>query len=472
MIKLKKTINLLPLFIICLVSALLIFPTINNNIYDHNMIHYFNADEGGLMDLLWMNYSGEKMESMQFDVDYGLELVYLSKFLRVVMSPFIEFTPGTLMYVVRWVHSLAWICSIIGLWRLVGNHFGRGWQQVSAVSLLAVRPAFPYILNSSKPEPLVLLLMIVGLDYAFRLIDKPSKKHLIISVCSMSIAFLIKYTGLFLLPAIIAAMYFSKRYNARKTNSEKNIFAFPEIKKPYLLPLMMGIIIILLPLIVILFYVRKSTGLTFYEELGLWGTAMEKRLILDIWMVGVFSIMASFAIRILNKHNNAYLRIIMKTFNELNSYAFIVFVVFSIATLIFGIKWFINPKHFILVYAQLGTAATSPISVLEPKGLLHALLQNIAEKIHDFDAILFFLFIIYLFIEVYKRHINLNDELFRLIMFKRMVLLIFLVAPAAYMFTLLRMAQHHMLPFFVAMVILVIQGIHMLMSSYHEKKLV
>ena len=60
MIKLKKTINLLPLFIICLVSALLIFPTINNNIYDHNMIHYFNADEGGLMDLLWMNYSGEK----------------------------------------------------------------------------------------------------------------------------------------------------------------------------------------------------------------------------------------------------------------------------------------------------------------------------------------------------------------------------------------------------------------------------
>ena len=234
---------------------------------------------------------------------------------------------------------------------------------------------------------------------------------------------------------------------------------------------MMGIIIILLPLIVILFYVRKSTGLTFYEELGLWGTAMEKRLILDIWMVGVFSIMASFAIRILNKHNNAYLRIIMKTFNELNSYAFIVFVVFSIATLIFGIKWFINPKHFILVYAQLGTAATSPISVLEPKGLLHALLQNIAEKIHDFDAILFFLFIIYLFIEVYKRHINLNDELFRLIMFKRMVLLIFLVAPAAYVYFIENGTTSYV-AFFVAMVILVIQGIHMLMSSYHEKKLV
>ena len=33
-------------------SALLIFPTINNNIYDHNMIHYFNADEGAL----WIFY--------------------------------------------------------------------------------------------------------------------------------------------------------------------------------------------------------------------------------------------------------------------------------------------------------------------------------------------------------------------------------------------------------------------------------
>lgn len=443
-----------------------------NNINDPHMILYFNADEGGLMDLLWMNYSGEKVESMQFEVDYGLELVYLSKFLRTAISPFIEFTPGTLIFVARLIHSVAWIGSIIALWRLVGNHFARGWQQIMAISLLAVRPAFPYILNSSKPEPLILLLMIIGLDYAFRLIDKPSKKHLLISVCSMSIAFLIKYTGLFLFPAIIAAMYFSKRYHAKKNNFEKDIFAFPEIKKSYLLPLMMGIILILLPLITILFYVRKSTGLTFYEEMGLLGTAIEKKLILGIWMLGVFLIVLSLAIWILDKQKNAYLRKIIYIFNELNSYAFIVFGTFFISMLIFGIKWFINPNHFILVYAQLGTAAASPISALEARGLLHTLLMNIARKIHDFDVIICFLFIMYLFIELYNRHINVNDDSFRLIMFKRMVLLVFLIAPITYMFTLLRMAQHHMLPFFVAMTILVIQGIHMLVISSHGKKVV
>ena len=46
------------------------------------------------------------------------------------------------MYVVRWVHSLR-IGSIIALEIRLEIIFGRGWQQVSAVSLLAVRPAFP-----------------------------------------------------------------------------------------------------------------------------------------------------------------------------------------------------------------------------------------------------------------------------------------------------------------------------------------
>jgi len=436
------------------------------------MIYYFNVDEGGLMDLLWMNYSGEKVESMQFEVDYGLELVYLSKFLRIVISPFIEFTPGTLIFVVRLIHSLAWIGSIIALWRLVGNHFARGWQQILAVSLLAVRPALPYILNSSKPEPLILLLMIVGLDYAFRLIDKPFKRYLIISVCSMSIAFLIKYTGLFLLPAIIAAVYFSRRYHESHKNLEKGMFLFSEVKKSYVFPLFLGTLMILLPLIVIYVYVRKSTGMTFCEELGIWGAIKEKSLILALWFIGVFFIMISLGIWFLNQQDKTYLKKIAKICNELNSYAFVVFCIFLIATLIFGIEWLINPKHFILVYAQLGTASTSPLSILETKGLLDSLLQNIIEKIYNFDAVLFFLFIVYLLIEFYKRQGNYRDDFLRLLMFKRMVLLVFLIAPFLYMFTMLRMEEHHMLPFFVAMAVLVIQGLNMLMPSRDEKKII
>lgn len=142
---------------VCLFSLLLALPTIANNINDPNMILYFNADEGGFMNLLWMNYSGKGMEDLLY-VDYGLETLYIADFVRVFVSPFTEVTHGILILVFRCIHLLAWIGTIIAIWRLVGRHFGKGWQPILAVSLLVVRPAFPYLLNNSNSDIPVLFL--------------------------------------------------------------------------------------------------------------------------------------------------------------------------------------------------------------------------------------------------------------------------------------------------------------------------
>lgn len=464
----KKVKNVSILFIICIISFFLIFPAINNNIHDHNMILYFNADEGGIMDVIWMYFSGQKVESLQFDFDYGLELLYLSDFIRLFISPFVEVSPCTLLFVIRCIHSFAWIGAIIALWKLVGNHFGKGWQQMLAIFLLAVRPAFPYVLNSSKPDILVLLLMIVGLDYILMIIDKPRMKYLLVSIICASTAFLIKYSGVFLLVAIIAAVFLSRRYNDSKSDFEKVFFIPSEIKRTYLFPSVIGITIIILPLILIFFYERKSTGITFYEEFGILGTVKQKKLILFIWSLGISLILLSLTSWILNKKNTIYLRKIVKMFNEVNSYAIICCGIFCLATIFFGFRWFFDLKNFILVYAQLGTSIAIK-STVNDNGLLYLFFQNIIEKINAFDTIVVLLFIFYIWLEAYSIHKNLKDDLLKLIAYKRIVLLVFLIVPFIYMFTMLRFAQHHMLPFFVVMSVLVIQSLTMF-KLYHSCK--
>lgn len=455
---------------VCLFSLLLALPTIANNINDPNMILYFNEDEGGFMNLLWMNYSGKGMEDLLY-VDYGIETLYIADFVRVFVSPFMEVTHGTLILVFRCIHLLAWIGAIIALWRLIGNHFGKGWQQILAVTLLVLRPAFPYLLNNSNSDIPVLFFIILGLDYTLRLIDKPNIKSLSIAILCATMGFVIKYYGLLLLPAIILALCFSKYYHDKKSEFVIDTFLFSEIKKAYLLPVFIGVIIIILTSIPILVYVRGSTGITLYEEFGIWGSLKEKKLILWMWLISVFLIGISFLVWMINKQNNIYLKKIAKIFNELNTYAIIVFSGFSITTLLLSIRLFLKPKLFILECAQFGSLIDVKACLVETKGLLLVFLQNVLNKLNTFDGIIFSLFMFYLGMEIYNRRQHLKESFMRLFFLKRMVLLIFLVVPFLYMLTPYRMEKHNMLAFFAVSVILVGQGFHMFVNSFHNAKL-
>ena len=108
--RLRDTIRLTwPLLLVWAAAMLLVMPTINRHVDDPNMIVYVNNDEGGLMDLIWWYYSGEQRASMYYDFDYGLEMVYLAGLARLVPPQVVEFTPGRLALIFRWLHFASWL---------------------------------------------------------------------------------------------------------------------------------------------------------------------------------------------------------------------------------------------------------------------------------------------------------------------------------------------------------------------------
>lgn len=456
--------NWLVLIFACIFTLSLALPTIANNVDDPNMIVYFNNDEGGQMDIIWLYYSGEKRPSFQWDFDYGLLMLYLADFSRLFLSYFVHLTPGMFVLILRWIYLLAWIASFFALWRFVGYHFGNSWQAVLAVILLLVRPAFAYFSNNLKPEPLVVLIMIVGLDYTLRIIDNPFKRaNLLIAIFCAAAAFLVKYAGGFLLIAIIAAMYFAKYFQKRNYNR----IIFSELRISWIFPSLIGLALIALPLIFIFFYVRKSTGFTWYYQYGFWGSLEQNRLMLYICVSGIFLILLSAIILLLSKTRKAPLRNIISCINELNSLFIIVFSIFGIYILLLGFRWIINPMHFINIYAPFGPVILNSgiSSVIADKGLAVSLLQNLIVRIIAFDPLILFLFVFYLAVEIHQRYKNFRHNPLQL--HKRFALLIFIIFGFLVIFSPLRMAQHHMLPFFIAISILILQGFSMFNKNYN-----
>jgi len=458
------------LIIACSVTFFLLFPTVDANINDPNMIVYFNTDEGWLMDLAWSLYSGEKRESFQGDFDVGIGLIYLADFARGVLSRFIVITPGRLVLILRWLYLCACIGALIALWRMVAFHFGKGWQPALAVLLLASRPAIAYFSTNLKAEPLVLLIMIIGLDHALRVIDgRSGPRNLLIAIACASIAFLVKYAGIFLLLAVIGSMYFSNR-NENKEGANKNIF--PNFKFSWVFPAFAGFLIMALPVLTILFYVRKSTGFTWYEQFGLWGSLERNKAILFLLFTGFAGMLFSLLIRIFEKSRNAFLKRAIAWINEINSYSLLACGIFLGFSFLFGIRWIISPGYFLKTYAQLGPTflGTGAMFMAAEKGFILSMFYNVIEKIKAFDPIIIILFIFYLGTEIFKGHrFPERDSTKRL---KRYVLLVFLIPFAMLMLSMGRMAQHHMLPFFVVVSILSIQGFRVFMSSFKGKKMV
>lgn len=452
----KRIILYALLSISCCFSLALTVPVIRNNITDPNMIVYFCADEGDQMDLIWSYYSGEKRESYQWDYDYGLERMYIADFARLVLSRFMVLTPGTFVLMLRWLYLLAWIASFFALWRLISHHFGKGWQPALAVLLLAVRPAFAYFSNNLKPEPLVLLFMIIGLDYTMRVVEDPFKRrNLLIAIACASAAFMVKFAGLFLLPAIVGSIYISEY----RSNTNKRIF--PEIKIAWIFEAIIGAVLILLLFLSAFFYVRASTGSTFYKEFGLWGSIFNNKLFLSIFLAGLLLMLLSAILWILNKSKNISSRKFIDKINKVNSYALIVCSIFLGFILLPGLKWIFNPGLFIVTYSEYGSVflSSETMSALPIKDSAYLYAQNLFLKIAALDWVIIFLFGLYLLMEYRFRRQNWKDN--AVLVSKRLVLLVYLAPFFLAMLSAGYLAEHHMLPFFVAISILALQGVFM-----------
>lgn len=459
------------LFAICIATIILILPTINNNIDNPNLIIYFNADEGYQMEVIWSYYSGEAKPYHQMSLDYGLEQLYLSDLSRIIFSKFIDFKPGSFVLILRWFHLFSWISALIALWYLVSYHFGKGWLPTLAVLLLAVRPAFAYLSNGIKPDPLVLFFIIVGLNYTLRIVEKPGMKYLLLPILCASLAFIVKFAGVFLLPAIIAAIYFGYQY---QTTVNKDFSAsYLRIKNPWIFPFLISLGLIIAPFVAIFFYVRKTTGLTHYKEFGFLGSLLREKIIFFFWFAGAIFMLTSFVILFLSKSKNYFVAKVMRKINEINSFAIIVMGLFLIFTLLFGFRWLVNPGHFLDIYVYhvrefSGGDMLGNIHTLA--NFLNVFLTSLIYKLKSFDILVLLVFGVYLITEYHYYLQNLNTN--KLQLYKRLVLFVFLMPFFLSMLSIGRFEQFHMLPFFAAAVVLAIQGVNILIDKFNDRKLI
>ncbi|MDD5269571.1 MAG: glycosyltransferase family 39 protein [Candidatus Omnitrophica bacterium] len=437
----------------CVFALSLAVPSIRYNIDDPEMITYMNLDEGELMDLCWYYYSGEKRASFLWEEDYGLEMPYLMDLCRLVPKHIHEFTPGELVLLIRVIHLAGWILALIALWSLVGRHFGKGWKQAVAVALLAVRPAFGYLLNNMKPEPLVLFFMIAGLDYALRIIDDPRRKNIIIAVLFSSVAFLVKYAGIFVLPAVVAAVYMSaKRY--------KNRFAWS-------LPAIAGAAVIAFALYIIFFYTRKATGSSWYADEGLAGSLFHNRYAAFSVACGIVMMAVSAVLLVLERSKNPKIARVSAAINGVNSTAMVVIGIFTAISAVLGIKWLLQPKLFMLSHSWLApTFINTDPDIIPRQGFICSYAAGVFGRFIQLDIIVFAAFVFYAIVEISGLRSGQAGEEDGAGRKKRTVLCVFLAPFFAMALLPLNLRQHHMLPFFTVMSVLSIEGVSMAVKHW------
>jgi hypothetical protein len=450
------------LALVCIGSILLAAPIINRNVDDPNLIAYFDHDNANFMSLTWYYYTGEKIDSFQFEGgDYGLALLYLSDFAKVVLSKFMQITPGIFVFLIRGLNLIFWIASILVLWKLVRFHFGTYWQPLLAVLFLAFNPAFSYLSQGMKPDPIVLFLMIIGLDYSLRIIKDPSWKNLALACACASLAAVIKYAGIFLLLPILAGMYFSGLHNEGKRK------VYGTLKIAWALPALIGIIFIGLPAVLLLFYVRQSTGFTWHEEFGFLNSVLRNPLILVSFVIGMLFIILSFAAWALNQSKKARVKEIMHKINTLLSHCTIVFLFFTLFFTIFGIRWIIMPRHFITACAVAGPERFVSLEGILSNGLYSFIGYFYASKLKVFGTLIFFLIIACGVIEM--KNIRNNIAQHKLHFFKRIMLFIFTIQVVPCIFSTLAFRGYHMIPFFAVGIIFITEELKELFNTANTK---
>ncbi len=461
-----KVLPVLLLAAVSIVGVAAVFPVIYSNTSDPNLISYFHTDESFLMDEAWYYYSGEKRPSFIFENDVGVQVLYIARFCKLFLSKFIDFTPVTFAIILRWFNAISWAASLLIVWRFVRRHFGGNWEAFFIVILLAIRPAFPTLAGNSKPEFLVLFFMIAGLNFTLRILDDKTKRSLYLAIACASIASVIKVAGIFLLPSIVIALILSQRSRPEKKDLFSRI-----AKKAWLFPLFIGLIFILLPIIAILSYERQSTGLTWSQQYGFWYCITHVSLVFYSISFGFSFVIFSIILRIFNRSKIEILKKVKINLNKIFSYALPVFMLFILFTMLFGAAWVINPGSFLQSVTTMMSEAfgRDEAGVVKYGDVLVESLSGLKAKIMSFDAIFFTLFMLSIFIEIYR--LRRNEKQDRLNFCKRVLLISFVLSIMCFMVLRVRLADHHMMPFFVASAILVMQELKIFYKSLNGKRM-
>jgi len=271
-------------------------------------------------------------------------------------------------------------------------------------------------------------------------------------------AFIVKFSGIFLLPMIVAAMYLRQSHD--RATAPKAVF--PRLKAAWTVPAIAGSVLVALPLAIVFLYHRRVIGLTWYEQYGFLGTLERNAMVTDIIAAGAVLIALSFVYRIVRAAKIGWLRDLCGAIDDIGSCAMIALGFFALFFLVFGFGWVLNPRHLLELYAITGREAFGyPQNAQAVSSGIAALIGNFASNVRIFDPGIFALFAVYLAAEfgpARRKAPGAERKLFH----KRMALLVFLLPYSMYMCSGGRVALQHTLPFFTVMAVLGLEGARML----------
>jgi hypothetical protein len=137
------------------------------------------------------------------------------------------------------------------------------------------------------------------------------------------------------------------------------------------------------------------------------------------------------------------------------------------------LAWSIDPERFLRSFTgALGMLTGGTVNATPTKSvsvdIFSLLARNIYIKLKDLDYIVFTGFVVYLFAEFNYLKNNIKND--RLGVYKRLILVVFMAPFLMFIILPVRTMQHHMLPFFVIISVLAIQGVAMFMERYSGRR--
>lgn len=459
--------------IVTLIISVLVGPMLFYNIKnDPRLIPYFDLDEGYGRDLAWYYFSGEKLESFQYSLDYGVEFQMIVDLLVRPLSLFITITPNGILFIIRIFHFICGISALFFLWRFAKYHFPSSWIPTLICLSLLTSPHFVWWLDNIKPEPIVILLMILGLDYTLRIFDNPSWKNVILAVAFSAAAFMVKLIGLFLLPLILLVLFFTPLLKNTVINKQ---IIYGIIKQLVLILILaftsfLSFLAIIIPIGTKIYLSKKEESFDLEKFAVAFKPPANLLHFIDATMILLVAGMLILVIWLYRKNKESFL------YKKIS-----IIPLFIISSVILGYRWSFNVFSWIITYSRwLHQQRTAPLNFflnLNISSTIQLLVVNIKKWIGvllESDALSmagFILLIAYVFSELFFKPWRVKEERTRFL--KRLIILIYCLSFMLFLFLFQsRQAAHHIITIIILFTLLGLEGLRLFFINFKNYKLI
>lgn len=243
------------------------------DLHDVRLVHYHDFDEGAIL-RNFLGYFADSRTAIPGFVPvrtsgYGPLHGALGVLFTRPLRWFMPDGAVAVWFGLRVFGVLSGLAALLVLWHMVERHFGRRLAAVAVLSLMAT-PQFVGWFDHLKPESLTLLLIFLSLHFSLDLAQTYRLRDLLFATASAAGVFATKFFGFVLLPSIAVGAAVGLGREKVQEQLRQQVIRWQK----WLIFFGWGgvaaaLALAAVPFALILFYERKSTGMTWFATHGL-----------------------------------------------------------------------------------------------------------------------------------------------------------------------------------------------------------